>query len=64
MFNKDSGGGYAGLGLAIADAFVSAHGGHIAVENAPAGGARFSFSLPLVPLDESGYLSDQDTPGR
>ncbi len=64
MFNKDSGGGYAGLGLAIADAFVSAHGGHIAVENAPTGGARFSFSLPLVPLDESGYLSDQDTPGR
>jgi two-component system, OmpR family, sensor histidine kinase CiaH len=36
----------AGLGLAIAKAIVVAHGGHIEVDDAPRGGARFVVSLP------------------
>ncbi|MCA1705074.1 MAG: HAMP domain-containing histidine kinase, partial [Actinobacteria bacterium] len=37
----------AGLGLAIARGLVAAHGGEIWAENAPAGGAKFMFTLPL-----------------
>lgn len=64
MFSKDSDSSHAGIGLAIAKAFVSAHGGRISVENSPFGGARFSFSLPLVPFDERRYLDDEDTSSR
>jgi two-component system sensor histidine kinase KdpD len=41
-------GGRAGLGLTIAKAFVEAHGGDIWVEDAPGGGARFVFTLPVA----------------
>ncbi|HEX6567564.1 MAG TPA: ATP-binding protein [Acidimicrobiales bacterium] len=36
-----------GVGLAICRAIVDGHGGHIAVGDAPGGGARFSFTLPV-----------------
>jgi len=41
-------GGRAGLGLTIAKTFVEAHGEHIWAEDAPGGGARFVFTLPVV----------------
>ena len=50
MFNRISGGGRAGLGLAIAKAFVEAHGQTIRVEDAPGGGARFVFTMPTADL--------------
>jgi two-component system sensor histidine kinase KdpD len=43
----------AGLGLTIARTFVEAHGQQIWVEDAPDGGARFCFTLPIAnALDE------------
>jgi two-component system, OmpR family, sensor histidine kinase KdpD len=41
-------GGRAGLGLAIARAFIEAHGQRIWVEDAPTGGARFSFTVSVA----------------
>jgi len=40
--------GGSGLGLAIARGLVEAQGGRVWVENGPAGGARVSFTLPVV----------------
>ena len=37
-----------GLGLSICRGFVEAHGGTIHARNRPAGGAAFTFELPLV----------------
>ncbi|HTT89218.1 MAG TPA: ATP-binding protein [Acidimicrobiales bacterium] len=47
-------GGRSGLGLAIAKAFVEAHGDRIWVETAPGGGARFMFTLPVAASEELG----------
>jgi two-component system sensor histidine kinase KdpD len=37
-----------GLGLSVAKGFVEAHGGQIWAENLPAGGAKFTFTLPVT----------------
>jgi len=38
-----------GIGLAIVDRIIEAHGGHISVDNPPGGGAKFSIWLPVDP---------------
>ena len=45
--NRGSAGG-AGLGLAIAQGIVTAHGGRIWAESSPPDGATFLFTLPLA----------------
>ena len=39
-----------GLGLSIARSMITAHGGRIWAENAPGGGAIFSFTLNIAPV--------------
>jgi two-component system, OmpR family, sensor histidine kinase KdpD len=46
MFSQNGGGGRAGLGLAIAKAFVEAHGGLIWIDPDVRGGARVVFTAP------------------
>jgi len=46
MFSQNGGGGRAGLGLAIAKAFVEAHGGLIWIDPDVTRGARIVFSVP------------------
>ncbi len=48
MFSQNSGGARAGLGLAIAKAFVEAHGGSIWIDPAPTRGARVVFTVPAA----------------
>ena len=44
-------GGRSGLGLAIAKAFIEAHGQRIWADEGPGGGARFTFTLPAMGPD-------------
>ena len=48
LFARRRGDSGAGLGLTIAKTFVEAHGQTIWVEDAPGGGARFCFTLPVA----------------
>jgi two-component system, OmpR family, sensor histidine kinase KdpD len=60
LFARRPGDAGAGLGLTIAKTFVEAHGQRIWVEDAPGGGARFCFTLPVAasipdePMDGGG----------
>jgi two-component system sensor histidine kinase KdpD len=48
MFSQNGGGGRAGLGLAIAKAFVEAHGGLIWIDPEVTHGARIVFTVPAA----------------
>ncbi|MEJ2125473.1 MAG: ATP-binding protein [Alphaproteobacteria bacterium] len=47
--NRKTGG--AGLGLAIAGKIVEGHGGRLAIDDAPGGGARITVELPLFEVE-------------
>jgi signal transduction histidine kinase len=51
MLDRHAGSGRAGLGLAISTAFVEAHGHRLVVADAPGGGARFAFRIPVADLE-------------
>jgi two-component system sensor histidine kinase KdpD len=58
LFVRRAGDAGAGLGLTIAKTFVEAHGQRIWVEDAPGGGARFCFTLPVAaPIPEEPQLA-------
>lgn len=57
--NANHAAGGTGLGLAIARGIVADHGGHIWVEDAPGGGARFCVSLPAVPPETAAVWRGQ-----
>lgn len=63
--NKECGIPGLGLGLAICQAIVSAHGGRIWAHNREQGGAVFTFSLPYVSppemCGEEEYLPEQES---
>jgi two-component system sensor histidine kinase BaeS len=59
---RSSGG--AGLGLAIAQGLVHAHGGAIWAENRPSGGTRVAFTLPLEPVRRASAPDLPATLGR
>ena len=48
MYSQGEAGGRGGLGLAIAQAFVEAHGQRIWLDEAVSNGARFAFTLPVA----------------
>jgi two-component system sensor histidine kinase KdpD len=48
MFSQNGGGARSGLGLAIAKAFVEAHGGTIWIDPGVARGARVVFTVPAA----------------
>ncbi len=50
-----------GLGLFIARRLVELHGGRIWVEDAPGGGGRFCFTLPVIPSPEDSHAESYET---
>ncbi len=51
-WNAQGKGALSGVGLAICKSIVEAHGGSIAADDNPSGGARFTFTIPVhVPLE-------------
>lgn len=52
MVDRRAGSGRAGLGLAISTAFLEAHAQRLEVDDAPGGGARFTFQVPLADLGD------------
>jgi two-component system sensor histidine kinase KdpD len=62
LFHRGADGGRAGLGLAIAKAFVEAHGGHIGVGTARGGGARFMLTAPAAPSFAAELPAEDEVP--
>jgi two-component system sensor histidine kinase KdpD len=62
LFHRGADGGRAGLGLAIAKAFVEAHGGYIEVGAARGGGARFVLTVPAASSLAAELPAEEEVP--
>jgi len=60
LFHRGADGGRAGLGLAIAKAFIEANGGRIGVGAARGGGARFMLTAPAASLSAAELPADDE----
>ncbi len=53
-----------GIGLALARSLVELHGGSIWAESAPGRGSRFTFSLPIPPVERRGEAREAEVEER
>jgi two-component system sensor histidine kinase KdpD len=60
LFHRGADGGRAGLGLAIAKAFIEANGGRIGVGAARGGGARFMLTAPAASFSAAELPADDE----
>jgi CheY-like chemotaxis protein len=62
FFTTKSAGYGTGVGLSLCHGIVASHGGTIAVEDAPGGGARFVVLLPYVPSPDDAAVDAAEAP--
>lgn len=53
-----------GIGLALCKKIIEHHGGNIWIDTSYTGGTRFCFTLPVMPTNKPGVLTDAQLEGN